>query len=103
LEGDHTVQLTKALIDGASALMMASGLGIGVAFSGVCVLVYQGAITLLATWAEPLLRGAVNEMTAVGSLLIIGIGFNMLGITRIKIMNCLPAILLPILLCALWP
>ena len=102
LEGDHTVQLTKALIDGASAIMMASGLGIGVAFSGVCVLLYQGAITLLADWAEPLLRGAVTEMTAVGSLLIIGIGLNMLGVTKLKIMNYLPAIFLPILLCAVW-
>lgn len=103
LEGDHTVQLTKALIDGVSALMMASGLGIGVAFSGIFILLYQGGITLLAGWAAPLLQASVTEMSAVGSLLIIGIGLNMLGLTKLKMMNYVPAIFLPILLCAVWP
>lgn len=58
---------------------------------------------LLAGWAAPLLQASVTEMSAVGSLLIIGIGLNMLGLTKLKMMNYVPAIFLPILLCAVRP
>ena len=75
-------------------------MGFGVMLSAVMVLVYQGAITLLAQWIQPLLNPTViTEMTAVGSLLIIGIALNLLGITKIKLMNYIPAIFLPMLLC----
>lgn len=100
LVGDHTTQYTKAVLDLVASVVLASSLGLGVMLSAVVVLVYQGGITLLAAWMAPFLNDVIiNEMTAVGSLLIIGIGFNVLGVTKLKLMNYVPAIFLPILLC----
>ena len=97
---DHGMLYTKSLIDMISAFVLASSLGIGVAFSAVLVLVYQGSITLLAAWVAPLLSDAtIVEMSAVGSLLIVALALNMLGITKIKVMNMLPAMFIPIILC----
>lgn len=100
LLGDHNMQYTKGLIDMISAFVFSTTLGIGVMFSAFLILIYQGAITLLAAWIEPFLSTAtITEMTAVGSLLIIALSLNMLGITKIKVMNYVPAIFLPILIC----
>lgn len=100
LKGDHEMQFTKSLLDFISSIVFASSMGIGVLFSAFFVFLYQGAITLLAQFVAPFLTDVViAEMTCVGSLLIIGIGLNMLGITKLKLMNYVPAILLPILLC----
>ncbi len=100
LSGDHTMLYTKSLLDMISAFVFASTLGVGVVFSAVMVLIYQGSITLLAAWVAPLLNTVtVTEMSAVGSLLIIGLALNMLGITKLKVMNYIPAIFVPILLC----
>lgn len=97
---DHTMLYTKSMIDMIAAFALASSLGFGVILSSVFVLVYQGAITLLAVWIAPFLNTAtIAEMTAVGSLLIIAISLNMLGLTKIKVMNYVPAIFIPILLC----
>lgn len=91
---------TKSMLDGISSIIFASSLGYGVVFSAVAVFVYQGAIVLLAQWIAPFLSDAViAEMTCTGSLLIIALSLNMLGLTRIKVANYLPALLLPILLC----
>ena len=103
LVGDHTTQYTKAVLDLVASVVLASSLGFGVMLSAVVVLVYQGGITLLAAWMAPLLNDVIiNEMTAVGSLLIIGIGLNVLGVTKLKLMNYVPAIFLPILLCLIF-
>lgn len=100
LNGDHTMLYTKSLLDFVSSIIFASTLGIGVMFSSAFVLVFQGSITLLARQIAPVLSdAAVNEMTAVGSLLIIGLSLNMLGITKLKIMDYIPAIFIPLLLC----
>ena len=100
LLGDHTMLYTKSMIDMIAAFALASSLGFGVILSSVFVLVYQGTITLLAVWIAPFLNAAtIAEMTAVGSLLIIAISLNMLGLTKIKVMNYVPAIFIPILLC----
>jgi uncharacterized membrane protein YqgA involved in biofilm formation len=76
-------------------------MGAGVFFSSLCILLYQGLITLLAIWVGPFLPGpVVTEMSAVGGLLIVGLGLNMLGILgerRVRAGNMLPAIFLPIL------
>ena len=89
----------KSLLDGISAIVFSSSLGIGVAFSAVAVLLYQGAITLLASLLAPVLSdAAVAEMTCAGSLLIVGIGLNLLGLTKLKLANYLPAVFLPLLL-----
>jgi uncharacterized membrane protein YqgA involved in biofilm formation len=100
IQGDHTTQYTKALLDGISAIIFASSLGVGVLFSALAVFVMQGSITLLAGVIAPYLSEVViAEMTCVGSLLIFGLALNILGITKLKIMNYVPAIFLPILLC----
>ena len=79
---------------------MLSTLGIGVLLSAIFVLIYQGGLTLLAIYAAPLLNNQViNEMTCVGSLIIIAMGLNILGITKIKLMNYIPAMFLPIIIC----
>ena len=103
LSGNHEVQFAKALIDGVTAIVFASTFGAGVLLSAVAVLVYQGGITLLAGLLAPVLSDAiVAEMSCVGSLLIIGISLNMLGLTKLKLANYLPAIFLPILRLNVW-
>ena len=102
LRGDRAVVLSETIIDSFAALAMASAYGLGVLFSAIPVLIYQGALTLLAgslqSWLDP---AAMTELTAVGGTLIIGIGLNMLEITRISLSNMLPPLLAPVGLCAL--
>ena len=96
LLGDHTMLYTKSTLDFVSSILFAVSLGIGVMFSAVFVLVYQGSVTLLAQWVAPLLSTEVITcMTGVGSILIIGLALNVLGITKLKIMNYTPAIFMP--------
>lgn len=100
LKGDHTLLLAKAVIDGVSAIIFASTMGIGVAFAAVTVLVLEGGVAVLASLVAPLLSGlVVGEITFVGSLLILGISFNILGVTKLRVLNMVPAMFLPILLC----
>jgi uncharacterized membrane protein YqgA involved in biofilm formation len=80
----------------------ASTLGIGVLFSAIPVLAYQGSLTIGASLLAPYLTtSVVNEMTATGGLLILGIGLNILKVTKIKVGNMLPAILVAAILAAL--
>jgi len=98
LQGNHTTLFAKSILDGVSSIIFASSLGIGVMLSSIAVLVYQGSITLLAGGLSTVLNDTViSNMSAVGSLLIIGLGFNMLGISKIKVANLLPAIFIPII------
>ena len=100
LTGDHSTLFAKSLLDGISSIVFGASLGLGVAFSAVAILLYQGAIALAASFLQPYLGDAViAEMTCVGSLLIVALSLNMLGLTKIKVMNLVPAIFLPILLC----
>ena len=94
LTGDNSVLITKATLDLVSSMMLASSLGIGVLMASVSVFVIQGGLVLLAGLISPLMStGAINEMTCAGSLLIIMIGTNLMGITKIKVADFLPAIL----------
>ena len=94
LTGDHSVLITKAMLDLVSSMMLASSLGAGVLLSAVSVLVIQGSLVLLAGLIAPFMTaGAINEMTCAGSLLIVMIGTNLMGITKIKVADYLPAIL----------
>lgn len=102
LTGDHTMLFTKATLDFISSIIFASSLGLGVLLAAAAVLVIEGGIACLAGVMAPLLQydaAVIPEMTVVGSLLIVGLGLNLLGITKLKVMNYLPAIFLPILLC----
>ncbi len=100
LTGNHETIFTKSMLDFVSAIILGSSLGLGVCLSGAFVLVYQGAIVLLARWAAPILSDyVVAEMSCAGSLLIVALGLNMLGVTKLKVGNLLPAMFLPIILC----
>ena len=100
LTGDHEMIYTKSMLDGIASIIFASSLGYGVLFSAAAVFVYQGAIVLLAQWVAPFLSDTVvAEMTCTGSLLIIALGLNMLGLTKIKVANYLPALFMPVVLC----
>ena len=98
LQNKPDTLLAKAVLDGVSALILSSSMGMGVALSALPLLAYQGAIALLALLLGNFLPAeAIAEVSATGSLLIIGLGFNMLGFSkaRIRVGNMLPAILIP--------
>lgn len=95
ISGDNSLLFTKATLDLFSSSMMAASLGIGVLFAAAFVLGFQGALVLMAGFLAPFLNdAAIAEMTCAGSLIIIAIGTNLIGITKIKVANYLPAILL---------
>ncbi len=102
LKGDHSTQITKAMLDFVSSMIYASTFGIGVLFAALSVLFIQGGITLLAVWVAPVLEPVISEMSVAGSILLVGLGLNMMGVTRFKLMNYVPAIFLPILVSPLY-
>ena len=86
---------TKSVLDLISSAVLAASLGFGVIFSSIFVLVFQGGIVLLAELLQPLLTAAViSEITCVGSLMIIALGLNMVGATKIKVANYMPALVI---------
>jgi hypothetical protein len=94
LTGNHTTLFAKSALDGITSIVFASSMGIGVAFSALPVFIYQGLITLTAASMKVFLTDAIiREMTATGGVLILGIGLNILEITKIKVGNMLPAII----------
>lgn len=101
LAGDHATLYAKAILDGTISVIMGTSLGAGVALSAAPVFLYQGAIALAASSLRPVLGygSTVQEMGCVGSLLIVAIGTNMLGLTKIRVMDLVPAMFLPIALC----
>ncbi len=100
LEGDNTILYSKSVIDAVSALIFASTMGVGVLVSAVPLFIWQGGLILLASLLSPYLGAdVIAEINTVGSLLILAISLNMLGLTKIRVLNLVPAMLLPILLC----
>lgn len=101
LSGNHEMQYTKAVLDFISAIVFASALGgLGVGLSSISVLVLQGSITLLAGVVAPYLNDyTIGEMTCAGSVLILVLGLNIMGITKVKLMNYIPAVFMPVILC----
>jgi len=98
LSGNHETLFAKSILDGIISIILTATLGIGVMFSSISVFLYQGIITIGASALSGVLSTQViNSMTAVGSLLIIGLALNILKATNIKIANLLPAVFLPIL------
>jgi hypothetical protein len=96
LAGNHQTLYAKSILDGISSIIFTSTLGIGVIFSSLSVLVYQGVITLTASLVKVFLtEGVIREMSAVGGILIAGIGINILEIKRLRIGNMLPSIFIP--------
>ncbi|HCS72943.1 MAG TPA: DUF554 domain-containing protein [Clostridiales bacterium] len=96
LMGNYLTLYAKSMLDGITSIVLASTFGVGVLFSALSVFVYQGAITLAAGFLSPYLSDVVVvEMTAIGGILIIGIGLSMLNIRKFNIGNLLPAIFIP--------
>ena len=96
LQGNHEVLFAKSILDGCISLIFGASLGIGVAFSALPVLVYQGSMTLASQAISGYLTpDIIREMSAVGSLVITGIGCNFLGVKEIKVANMIPAIFIP--------
>ena len=100
VSGDNTTLYSKSLIDCITAVVLVSSLGIGVMLSCFSVLFIEGGLTLLATVVGPMLgTDVISHMSVIGSLLIVAISLNMLKITKIKVMNLLPAVFMPLILC----
>lgn len=103
LLGDNQMLYTKSLLDLISGTMIAASCGIGVVFSAVSILVIQGGIVLLAELLSGVLTTpAINEMTCVGSVIIIALGLNLVGISKFKVANFMPAIVLAPIVCMLF-
>ena len=102
LTGNHQTLFAKSVLDGVTSIIFASTMGLGVMFSGLAVFLYQGLITLTAVFMKNfLVPETIEQMTSVGGLLIMAIGFNMLKITTIRVGNLIPGIFLPLVYFAL--
>lgn len=106
VKNDHSILFTKAIIDGFTALILTTTLGIGVIFSSIPVVLYQGTIALLAAQIvafvpDALLEQVIVELTATGGVMILAIGLNLTGITKIRVANLLPGILVVVTLVVL--
>lgn len=98
LTGIYKTLFAKSILDGVSAIIFTSTLGIGVVFSSISVFVYQGAITIAASALKSILvTSVINNMTIVGSLLIIGISINLMNLGKIKVANLIPAVFIPMI------
>ena len=97
---EPTLLMTKSVMDGFSAIALAAVMGVGVIFSVIPLLIYQGGLTLLAAlFGEVIPELIINEIAGVGGILIIGLGISILEIKKIKVLNMLPALLVEVLLC----
>ena len=96
LQGNHQTLFFKSILDGTMSLVFGASLGIGVAFSAVPLFLYEGGIVLASSLIrDQLSQEIIREMSAVGSLIIAGIGFNFLGVKEIKVANLIPAMFIP--------
>jgi uncharacterized membrane protein YqgA involved in biofilm formation len=103
VSGDASVLYAKSLLDGFASIVFASSLGVGVIFSSLTVLIFQGGLTILGTKLSFLLRPEIlNELIATGGLIIVGIGIFLLGIKKIKVGNFLPALVVVVILALLF-
>lgn len=98
LTGDHSVLFTKAFLDGISACFLASAMGAGVLLSAGALLAYQGLFTLLGVFFSAFFAQAAGAMGAVGSLLLVPIAFNMMGLGKFRVMEYVPAVFMPLIL-----
>lgn len=98
IEGDNTILYVKSLLDGVTAIIFTASLGYGVIFSAIPVFIYQGMFVLLGIQLEPIFTDTmITEMSAVGGVLIFGIGLNLLEIKKVNLGDLLPAIFIPVL------
>lgn len=104
VDGDYELLLTKSIMDGTMAILLTAAMGIGVAFSALLILVYQGGLTLLAVFLRPYVSELMlSEISAVGGALIVMIGINLLGLKKIRTADFVPALLVAIVFVLLDP
>lgn len=102
ISGDRSLLLTKSVLDGFTSIVLASTFGIGVLFSVIPMLIFQGGLTLFASQFSNLFtQSLLLQLTATGGILILGIGINLLEIKKIKVVNLLPSLLIATLLTVL--
>lgn len=95
MSGNPELLLIKSLMDGISAVALTVAFGIGVMFSAIPLLIFQGGLTLLASYAGDFINPAyITEVTATGGVILVGLGLNLLEIKKIKVVNLLPAMLI---------
>lgn len=103
LRGDNEMLFTKSILDFFSSMMLSVTLGFGVGASALAIFVLQGGLVLLAGVLEPILSPEmVTQIACVGSVIMLGIGFNLAGIAKIKVANYMPALLFTPFLCKLF-
>jgi len=97
LQNDHSIIITKSIIDATAAMVFASYLGFGVLFSAFTVFIYQGIIEFFASFLQGVLTaGLVAQISAVGGLMIMALGFNMTLGAKIKVANLLPGLVVAV-------
>jgi uncharacterized membrane protein YqgA involved in biofilm formation len=99
VQGSYDILLMKSLMDGISSIALASGLGIGVMFSSIPLLVYQGGLTLFSSFiGEHFTEVIISDLSATGGILLIGLGINILEIKKLKILNMVPSLVIVVIL-----
>ncbi len=103
LISDYSILLMKGIIDAVSAIVLAAKYGLGVYFSAVFVLIYEGLLSILALVISPILTNeCIVQLSAVGSIVLLAVGLNMLNVIKVKPMNMVPAIILSAILTILF-
>jgi len=104
LNGNPNILYAKSMLDGFASISLASVLGVGVLFSAIPLLLYQGGITMLASLSKAFFTEAVvNELSAAGGIILIGLGINLLEIRRIRVANLLPSLVVSAAITYLMP
>jgi uncharacterized membrane protein YqgA involved in biofilm formation len=99
VQGSYDILLMKSLMDGISSIALASGFGIGVMFSSIPLLVYQGGLTLFSSFiGEHFTEVIISDLSATGGILLIGLGINILEIKKLKILNMVPSLVIVVIL-----
>ena len=99
LGDEPNLLLVKSLMDGFSSIALAAAMGVGVIFSIIPLLLYQGGLTLAAAWAgDYFSEPVINELTAVGGVILLGLGLKILEIKNIKVVNMLPSLVIVVIL-----
>lgn len=101
ISGEHSILYAKSVLDLITAFVYSSAFGLGSILAAIPVFLYQGVIALGAGALSGILEASVNEISAVGSIIVIGLGLNMMGAIKIKVADMLPSIFIPIILCLL--
>lgn len=104
IQKDYTIIFTKSVLDGFMSIGFAASMGVGTAFSCIAIFLYQGSLTLLASFISPFVTDAlITELSATGGCMIMMIGLNLLEIKKIKTANYLPSMILVVIFVLLDP